>query len=88
VKVKATGGTQEQPLEVPKEFLVKVQPFYGCPDLNLRAELRLRIPPTDGAGDKRLAIGFRFYRLADELEILAGAISNQVKEQTDCPVWR
>lgn len=85
LKVNAQGGTVDRPLEVPKEFTVKLQPFYGCPELTLKAELRIRIPKRDG---EKLQIGYRFYRLADELDQLCGAIVEQLKSDLGVPVWR
>ena len=85
MKVSAQGGTAERPLTLPNHFDVVISPFYGCPAMSLQADLRVRTPVNDG---DPLLLGFRFYRLEDELQSLADSIVTQIRDKTGLPVWR
>jgi uncharacterized protein YfdQ (DUF2303 family) len=85
MKISSQGGTSEKPLNLPNQFQVAVVPFYGCPAMVLQADLRVRAPTKDG---DPLLLGFRFYRLTDQLQMLTDAISKLIAESTSLPVWR
>jgi uncharacterized protein YfdQ (DUF2303 family) len=85
MKVSANAGTQDRPLIVPTRFDVAVQPYHGCPVLNLAADLRLRPPKNDG---EPLLLGFRFYRLADALEQFTEQLARFVHDRLLLSVWR
>jgi len=85
MKISAQGGTTDKPLNLPNQFQVSVVPFYGCPAMLLQADLRVRAPASDG---EPLLLGFRFYRLTDQLQELTESICTLIGESTRLPVWR
>jgi len=83
--VNAQGGTQEKLLSLPRQFRVQLNPFYGCPTMQLRADILLTAPKEDGGA---LQLAYRFYRLTDDLELLFKAIQDQIRTSTELPVYR
>lgn len=85
VKVSTQGGTTDRPLQLPKQIKVKLKAFYGGPELELTADLVVRVPKEDG---DPVLFGYRFYRLADELEDMSESVEKQLTDETKLPVYR
>jgi len=85
MKVSTQGGTTDKPLQLPKQIRIVVQGFYGGPELHLTADLKIRVPREDG---DPVMFGYKFYRLADDLESMSIEVEQQLKKQTELPVYR
>lgn len=85
MKVSASGGTQERPLELPKSLGIKVAPFYGVEKIYLTADLILHIPRSDG---DKVSFSYEFYRQYDVFEQLYGKIQATTEKETGLNVYR
>lgn len=85
MQVSAAAGTSSQPIKLPESCRVNLQTYYGGPVINLQADIIMQIPARDG---DKLRLGFRFYRLADQLDELAGFIAEEMGDKTGLPVFQ
>lgn len=84
MKVSASGGTHDRPLTLPETITIRLVPFFGCPEMELKADLVLRAPREDGAP---VTMGYRIYRLEEQLQIMANEAIEDVREKTKLPVF-
>lgn len=83
MKVSAQGGT-DKPIDLPKQFEIKVRPFYGCPEISLTADLMIETPRKDG---DPVFLRYRFYRTEDVFEKLFDELAQKLRETTEVPVF-
>jgi uncharacterized protein YfdQ (DUF2303 family) len=85
MEVTTTSGAVDKELTLPESMSVSLTPFYGGPAIDLKADIMLEIPKGDNG---RLALGYRFYRMDDALEIMAETIKTKLETDTLVPVYR
>jgi uncharacterized protein YfdQ (DUF2303 family) len=85
MEVTATSGAVDKELTLPESMKVSLVPFYGGPAIDLKADIMLEIPRGDSG---HLALGYRFYRIDDALEMMAEVIKMKLEEDTKVPVFR
>ncbi len=85
MEVTTTAGGVDKVLTLPESMIVTLTPFYGGPAIVVKADIILAIPKGD---DGHLALGYRFYRMDDALEVMAETIKTKLEADCAVPVFR